>query len=63
MPEESASDMEDQGKKSDGPQATEVVTAKGVESISWMAVTAVSLLISVLMSAGSVYVYDRHYAQ
>ena len=63
MPEESASDMEDQGKKGGGPQTAEVVTAKEVKPISWLNVTAVSLLISVLMSAGSVFVYDRYFAQ
>lgn len=55
--------MEDQGKKGDGPQAAEIVTARGVESISWLAVAAISLLISVLMSASSVFVYDRYFAQ
>ena len=37
--------------------------AAPVKSPSWLAVAAVSLLISMVASVGSVYVYDRFYAQ
>ena len=74
MSEETASILEDQETKTDGAQSAEAVAAdpKGItaaipvkqgKSPGWLAMAAISLLVSMLMSAGSVYVYDRFYAQ
>ena len=74
MPEETASTLEDQETKTGGKEPAEAVaaapeeitgtmTAKQGKSPGWLAMAAISLLVSMLMSAGSVYVYDRFYAQ
>ena len=74
MPEETASFLEDQERKTGGAQPAEAVAAapegitgtipvKQGESPGWLAMAAISLLVSMLVSAGSVYVYDRFYAQ
>ena len=76
MPEETASSLEDQERKTGGAQSAEAVAAAPEEitaaipvkqrksqSPGWLAVAAISLLVSMLVSAGSVYVYDRFYAQ
>ncbi|MDA8172193.1 MAG: hypothetical protein M0Z48_10265 [Nitrospiraceae bacterium] len=66
--------MEDQETKTGGAQPAEAVAAapEGItaaipvrqgKSPGWLAVVAISLIISMLASAGSVYVYDRFYAQ
>ncbi len=74
MPEETASSLEDQERKTGGAQSAEAVAAapegitgaipaKQGKSPVWLAMTAISLLVSMLVSASSVYVYDRFYAQ
>ena len=74
MPEEIASTLEDQERKIGGAQSAAPVAAalegitgtipvKQGKSPGWLAVAAISLLVSMLVSAGSVYVYDRFYAQ
>ena len=74
MPEETASSLEDQETKTGGTQPAEAVAAapegitgampaKQGKSPRWLAVAAISLLVSMLAPAGSVYVYDRYYAQ
>ena len=74
MPEETASTLEDQETKTGGAQPAEAVAAtpEGITGAipvkqgkypGWLAVAAISLLVSITVSAGSVYVYDRFYAQ
>ncbi len=74
MPEEIASTLEDQERKAGGAQSAEAVAAapegitaaipvKQGKSPGWLAMAAISLLVSITVSAGSVYVYDRFYAQ
>ncbi len=74
MPEETASTLENQETKTGGAQSAEAVAAapegitgampvKHGKSPWWLAVAAISLFVSMLVSAGSVYVYDRFYAQ
>ena len=75
MPEETATTLEDQERKAGGTQPPATITAgpqaeaaeripvKKGKSSGWLAVAAISLLVSMLMSASSVYVYDRFYAQ
>ncbi len=74
MPEEIASTLEDQETKTGGAQSAEAVAAapegitaaipvKQGKSPGWLAMAAISLLVSMLASVGSVYVYDRFYAQ
>ena len=75
MPEETASSLEDQETKTGGKEPAEAVAAapkaeaaggmpvKQGKSPGWLAMAAISLLVSMLVSAGSVYVYDRFYAQ
>ncbi len=75
MPEETATSLEDQERKTGGAQPAEAVAAgpqaeaagtvsvKQRKSPGWLAVAAISLLASMLVSASSVYVYDRFYAQ
>ena len=75
MPEEIASTLEDQETKTGGAQSAEAVAAslkteaagtipaRQGKSPGWLAMATISLLVSMLVSAGSVYVYDRFYAQ
>ncbi|MDA8090390.1 MAG: hypothetical protein M0Z61_09260 [Nitrospiraceae bacterium] len=75
MPEETASTLEDQETKAGGAQPAEAVAAnleteaagtipvKQGKCPGWLAMAAISLLVSMLVSAGSVYVYDHFYAQ
>ncbi|MDA8091562.1 MAG: hypothetical protein M0Z61_15245 [Nitrospiraceae bacterium] len=75
MPEETASSLEDQETKTGGKEPAEVVAAapqaeaagmvpaKQGKSPGWLVVAAISLLVSITVSAGSVDVYDRFYAQ
>ena len=75
MPEETATTLEDQETKTCGKEPAEAIAAgpkaeaagrmpvKQGKYPGWLAVAAISLLISMLASAGSVYVYDRFYAQ
>ena len=75
MPEETASSLEDQETKTGGAQPAEAVAAgpqaevagtipaRQGKSPGWLAMAAISLLVSMLASVGSVYVYDRFYAQ
>ena len=72
--EKTAESLENPQKEDNGqPQAATTVAAeaagRAVEKSfprtgpSWLTVCALCLLVSMLTSAGSVYVYDRHYAQ
>ena len=75
MSEETASILEDQETKTDGAKSAEAVAAgpqsEAAETVSvkqgkspgWLGMAAISLLVSMLASVGSVYVYDRFYAQ
>ena len=75
MPEEIASTLEDHETKTGGAQPAEAVavgsqaeaartiSARQGKSPGWLAMAAISLLVSMFVSAGSVYVYDRFYAQ
>ena len=66
--------MEDQERKIGGAQSAAPVAAAPEEITAsipvkqrkypgWLTVAAISLLVSMLVSVGSVYVYDRFYAQ
>lgn len=69
---EIAPPLEDKGNPGDTAHPREALAAgtdgrpagqSSVKSPSWLAVAAVSVLISMAVSMGSIYVYDRFYAQ